>query len=549
MTASVRILRLIFVLFLSVLGPSIPPRPAIADPAPGLAAPPPELDRSTPRRTIQLYLEATRVGNFDRAAYAFDLTAIPEGSQREEGAELARMLRYALDRKLWIDIAEVSDEPDGRPADGPSTEKIGTIPLAGTDVPLRLTRVPSAEGPPVWVISKETARLVPELYEAYGPGWLAQQLPNWAHRRPFLSLHLWQWLGLAVFIVASLAMAFAATALALAIAIRITKQTDSKWDDLVVQGARGPLRSFMAVSIFAALAGALKLPLVVESAGTKIIASLLIASLAWLIMRVVKAVSDSVAMRLANEQTDEILRQGSINQISVARRLVNSLVLVLATALALLQFDVVRQIGVSVLASAGIAGIVFGLAAQRVLGNVLAGIQLSIARPIRIGDRIFIQGQFGFVEEINLTFVVIKTWDERRLVIPIVDLIEKSFENWTRTDRQLVGTILIYADYRTPVAALREEFLRLVREDASWDGETAELVVIDATDKALVLRGTASSDASTIWDLRCRVREKLVEFLQRLDGGIYLPVTRVELPQGPPEPRERRESRVEQKAS
>lgn len=503
---------------------------ALGRPAPGLPPAPEGLDRSTPRRSMQAFLESTANGDFKRARFMLDLRDLPKSAQPEAGRELARMLRYVLDRRARIDVAALSDDPVGNREDGLMTERIGSVPLLGTEVPVRLTRVPVSKTDAVWVVSAETVRAIPELYEAHGPGWFGRRLPDWAHRETLLSLPLWQWLGLAALAVVAGLVGYVLALIVLALGRHLSRQTEAKWDDYVVDGARGPLRLFLATACFGIVASTLRLSRGAEVVESKVVGTLLIASIAWLVMRVVRAVSLNVAERLTEDQDDEVVRQGTLSQVAVGRRVVNSLVFVLAAALALLQFSVVRQVGVSVLASAGIAGVVFGLAAQRVLGNVLAGVQLSIARPVRIGDRVLVEGQFGFVEEIGLTFVVVKTWDDRRLVLPITHLIEKPFENWTRTDTQLLGVIMIYADYRAPVERLREEFLRLVKEDPDFDGETAELRLIDVTDRTLVLRGTASADAKVVFDLRCRVREKMLEYLQRLDGGLYLPRSRVELP-------------------
>jgi small-conductance mechanosensitive channel len=504
--------------------------PAWARPFSELPAAPKELDRSTPRRSMQAFLESTATGDFGRAIYLLDLRDVPKPAQDARGRELSRMLRYVLDHKARIDVAELSDDPVGREADGLLTERVAAVPLLGTQVPIRLTRVALSKTQAVWLVSRDTLRAVPELYEEYGPGWFGRRLPDWAHKQTVLSLPLWQWLGLVTLALAALFVGYVLGSLFASVAARLSRQTNARWDDYVVEGIRGPLRLFFAAAAFGIATSTLRLAAAAERVENKVVGTLLILSVAWLVMRVVRAVSRTIGEQLVQEQDDEVVRQGTLTQVAVARRVVNTLVFILASALALLQFEVVRRIGFSVLASAGIAGVVFGLAAQRVLGNVLAGIQLSIARPVRIGDRVLVEGQFGFVEELGLTFAVVKTWDDRRIVLPITYLLEKPFENWTRTDSQLVGVVMIYADYSAPVEALRAEFLRLVHADPGWDGDTASLAVVDTTDRTVVLRGTASGDAKTIFDLRCRVREQMVAFLQQLDGGAHLPKSRVELP-------------------
>jgi small-conductance mechanosensitive channel len=194
----------------------------------------------------------------------------------------------------------------------------------------------------------------------------------------------------------------------------------------------------------------------------------------------------------------------------------------------LMQFAVVRSVGVSLLASAGLAGIVFGLAAQKTIGNLLGGIQLSITQPVRIGDTVIVEGEWGQIEEINLTYVVVQIWDQRRLVLPISKFLEDSFQNWTRSETELLGTVFLYADYRLPVAAAREAFEAIVRAEEKWDERAHGLVVTDLTERAMQLRCMVSAkDASDAWDLRCAVREKMIAWLQEHEGGRYLPQLRV----------------------
>jgi small-conductance mechanosensitive channel len=198
-------------------------------------------------------------------------------------------------------------------------------------------------------------------------------------------------------------------------------------------------------------------------------------------------------------------------------------------ALVLLQFDVFRAIGTSLLASASVAGILVGLAAQRSLATVLAGLQLSLTQPLRVGDLIVMDGESGTIEEITLTYVVVQLWDLRRLVVPITKFLDAPFQNWTRSGTDILGTVLVHADYRVPVDTVRRELERFVRTRPEWDGRTVSLQVTDATDRTLQLRALVSSaDSSRSWSLRCAVREHLVGFLQGLEDGRFLPRARLE---------------------
>jgi small-conductance mechanosensitive channel len=216
-------------------------------------------------------------------------------------------------------------------------------------------------------------------------------------------------------------------------------------------------------------------------------------------------------------------------RVRVLRRVVSVVLGTLAGGVVLLQFDVVRQFGVSILASAGVAGIVLGLAAQRTLGSLIAGIQLSFTQPIAIGDDVIVENEFGTIEEITLTYVVVKVWDERRLIVPMTRFLEQPFQNWTKTSTELHGTVLLYADYSLPVDALRAEVDRLVTGNARWDGRTKAVHVTNATDRTAEIRVLVSADSGgKLFDLRAELRERLMAWLVRFEDGRYLPRTRID---------------------
>ncbi|OYW74366.1 MAG: hypothetical protein B7Z37_18145 [Verrucomicrobia bacterium 12-59-8] len=181
----------------------------------------------------------------------------------------------------------------------------------------------------------------------------------------------------------------------------------------------------------------------------------------------------------------------------------------------LMVFDSVRQYGSSILASAGIAGLIVGVAAQRSIAGLLAGFQIAIAQPISIDDVVVVEGEWGRIEEITLTYVVVRIWYQRRLVLPINYFIEKPFQNWTRQTAEVPGTVFIQVDYSAPVGELRDELTRIVKASGHWDGRVVGLQVTDSLDSTLELRALASAaDGSKARDLRCEIREKLVEYIR-----------------------------------
>jgi small-conductance mechanosensitive channel len=181
-----------------------------------------------------------------------------------------------------------------------------------------------------------------------------------------------------------------------------------------------------------------------------------------------------------------------------------------------MMFDPVRQFGTSILASAGIAGVVIGFAAQKTLGNVLAGIQIALTQPLLIDDIVVVEGEFGQIEEITLTYVTVRTWDLRRLVVPITQFVEKSFQNWSRVSTELLGTVILYLDYQVPMGELRKELKRLVESHPKWDKRVCGLQVTDTKEHVIEVRALISgSDPGKLGDLRCDVREGLIQFLVR----------------------------------
>jgi small-conductance mechanosensitive channel len=180
-----------------------------------------------------------------------------------------------------------------------------------------------------------------------------------------------------------------------------------------------------------------------------------------------------------------------------------------------MTFPNIKQIGVSLLASAGMLGIILGFAAQKTLGNFIAGIQIAIAQPIRLDDVVIIENEWGWIEEITLTFVVVRIWDLRRLVVPISYFLEKPFQNWTRTSADILGSVFIYTDYTIVVKEVRDELTRILTNSQYWDKKVNVLQVTDAKERVIELRALMSAaDSPTAWNLRCEVREKLFEFLQ-----------------------------------
>ncbi|ABC37772.1 mechanosensitive ion channel family protein [Burkholderia thailandensis] len=239
-----------------------------------------------------------------------------------------------------------------------------------------------------------------------------------------------------------------------------------------------------------------------------------IAALTWLLMRLAAAVGDAIIRAHPIDTPDNLEARRIHTQTRVLARTVMVLIVVIGTGAALMTFPNVRQVGASLLASAGVAGLVAGIAARPVLGNLIAGLQIALSQPIRLDDVVIIQGEWGRIEEITGTYVSVRLWDQRRLVVPLQWFIENPFQNWTRSSAELIGTVFLYVDYRLPLEPLRAELARIVAGAPEWDGRVQVLQVTDATERSMQLRALVSArDSSLAWDLRCRVREGLIAFI------------------------------------
>jgi len=232
---------------------------------------------------------------------------------------------------------------------------------------------------------------------------------------------------------------------------------------------------------------------------------------------------------------DNLQARKHYTQVRILRRTAQIVVIILAVGAALMSFEEVRQYGVSILASAGAAGLVLGIAAQPVLSNLLAGVQLALTQPIRIDDAVVVEGEWGWIEEITATYVVIRIWDWRRLIVPLRYFIENPFQNWTRERAAIIGSVLLHADYTVPVEDVRRRLNEIVKSNKLWDGDVVNLQVTDANERTVTLRALVSArNSPAAWDLRCEVREQLIAYLQERHPGA-LPRFRagVDIPTGP----------------
>jgi small-conductance mechanosensitive channel len=323
------------------------------------------------------------------------------------------------------------------------------------------------------------------------------------------------WAASAAILLGAVIVALLLHAGALALARRVIGERQT-FLRTVLSATKGPTRLAL---VLIALAITLPLaPLAGNTASTlaRLLGLATICLLGWTALTALHIGADLYLRRFRLDVEDNLLARKHITQVRVLERVVDVLIVLITIGFALMTFDAVRQYGVTLFASAGVAGIVAGLAARPVLSNFLAGVQLAVAQPIRIDDAIIVENESGNVEEITFSYVVVRLWDLRRMVVPLSYFIEKPFQNWTRTGGELIGTVFLNVDYTAPVDAIRKKLTEIVTQSKLWNGKVVNLQVSDCRETTIELRALMSANSgSAAWDLRCEVREKLIDFLQR----------------------------------
>jgi small-conductance mechanosensitive channel len=313
---------------------------------------------------------------------------------------------------------------------------------------------------------------------------------------------------------------------------RLQKRTPSVWYESLIKHTGRPVKYLLILVLIN-----IGIPIAELSQGVvyildSIFRSLFILAVSWLIICMTSVIEDVILSRFNINVKNNLQARRIYTQLHTIRKILAVIIMIVAMALILMGFDSFRQFGVSILASAGLASLIIGLAAQKIFGNFLAGIQIAFTQPIRVDDVVIVENEWGRIEEITLTYVMVRIWDLRRLVVPISYFIEKPFQNWTRVSADLLGTVFLYTDYTVPVQAVREELDCILKSSDKWDGKVSGVQVTNATERTVELRALMSAaDSSTAWALRCEVREKLIKFIQDKYPDA-LPKTRAELQKG-----------------
>jgi small-conductance mechanosensitive channel len=313
---------------------------------------------------------------------------------------------------------------------------------------------------------------------------------------------------------------------------KMASRTRGVVDNSLVRHSRRPARL-----LFVLLAAFVVLPLVDLPEGAlatvkQVLTMGLTAAVGWLVAGFSGVIQDVIAAKYDITVADNLAARQAHTRVRVLRRLLVAAIVTVTACLILMSIPSIRQIGITLFASAGIVGLVAGMAARPALSNLIAGVQLALTEPIRLDDVVIVEGEWGWIEEIRSTYVVVRIWDLRRLVVPLSYFIEHPFQNWTRKTADILGTVFIYVDYTVPIDEVRKQLLRILQASDLWDEKVWGLQVTKSAEQTLELRALMSApDSGKAWDLRCQVREELVKYLQR-EYPQSLPRVRAEIRQG-----------------
>lgn len=495
------------------------------------ATPPGEtpLDLDTPLGLLESFMAAGEREEWSKAAAALDLANV-EGSSREPEV-LAAELYDLLNRSLVVDWGSLPDRPDA--VDTKTTSKdpmagvprrsltLGVLELSNRTVPIRISRVLAPGTEPVWVFSRQTVENVPALYEIYGPTNFEKSLPNSLRKQAFWTLAWWEVIALPLILLAA-ALAAALTYLAID---RLRKRHDeeSKFHS-VLQAIHLPATLLAFAGTFAIVrATFFRLSGPVKDLLDPLQLILIILAIIGIALSVIEALFDLATSRRTKEleAPDNNEDRNFYTKMSAIRRIVTVLILLAGIGFLLVASNLSNTLGFSIIASAGVLGIVLAFAARKVLGDIMASVQIAFAQTARIGDAIFFDGQWCFVEKIGFTHLRLRTWDERRVIAPVSDFTSNSFENWTKQDASLMMHVELELDNRADVEKLRGPFREFIENDEDVvDPEDAECQVVSQNAKAMVVRFMArSSDPKCGWNMHCRLREHMLAAASRLDAA------------------------------
>ncbi|MEH6724329.1 MAG: mechanosensitive ion channel domain-containing protein [Qipengyuania sp.] len=487
------------------------------------------LDLDTPMGLMESFMRAGEKEDWARAGAALDLANVDPAERQPE--QLTAQLYDLMHRSVAFDWASLPDRPDA--VDTTTTSKdpmsgvarrsltIGQLELSNRTVPIRLARVQAPGGEPVWIFSRQTVENVPALYAVYGPSKFEKSLPPALREQAFWTLAWWEVIALPLILFAG-ALAAALTYLGIT-RLRSRQDEDSKLYG-VLQAIHLPATLLAFVGTFALVRlSFFRLSGPVKDLLDPLQLVLIIAAIVGIALAVIEALFDFATSQRTDklEAPDNNADRNFYTKMSAIRRIITVMILLAGIGFLLVASNLSSTLGFSIMASAGILGLVLAFAARKVLGDIMASVQIAFAQTARIGDAIRYDGQWCYVEKIGFTHLRLRTWDERRLIAPVSDFTNDSFENWTKEDASLMMHVELELDNRADVDALRQPFREFIENDEDVvDPEDAKCQVIAQNAQAMTVRFMArAADPKCGWDMHCRLREHMLRAASEMDAG------------------------------
>ncbi|GGD62326.1 mechanosensitive ion channel family protein [Croceicoccus mobilis] len=496
----------------------------------GIADAPDDLYRDTPQALLESFLDAGQDGDWVRAGYALDMTHLSPAERREEGPKLAAMLYEVVRGSIVIDWSGLSDRPDAVDTTTSSKDpmagaprrniRLGRIEVDGRTTSIRIARVQEPGQDPVWLFASQTVQNVPALYAAYGPTRFEKTLPAALRKPAFWTLMWWEVIALPIVILIAIAAA--------GLTWRAIGDFITRYDDNIAARILRAVRMPVAILAFAGTF-ALVRNLAFSFSGliNAILNPLQTLLIVFAAAAVFLSILEGILDRVADSQIEDFSKPDHENDrnyytmLSAVRRMGIVIILLLGIGIVLLQTNINETLGFSLLASAGLFTVVLAFAARKLLGDIMASLQIAFSKTARIGDAVMFSGDWCYVEKIGFTHLRLRTWDNRRIIAPVGNFVQDSFENWTKKDPSLTKVAHLYLDHRADIDALREDFAEFVANDEDViNKEEAKLQVVDHTPTAMVLRLLAQSpDPQRGWEMQCRMREHMLKLAMGRDAA------------------------------
>ena len=505
---------------------------------------------STPLSTLEFFQSSIVQQKFDLAAYALNMNLFDKQVQRGQAIELAKRLDFLLHKKKLYNFDELPDRSDGliEPPIGDTSSvmgvprrsiKLGYIDYRDRRLPIYLERVRVKDEQPIWVFSAQTVENIDNLYEQYHPAQFERYLPDWMETR-FFGIAVWEFSALLLFIGFTMGLGWLFSKGATTLLKWYVVDDEKNYQ---VQGRKGiadlfgkltvPLTFTISSSlVFTLVSGGFPFIDSVASSLRPIVWMALVCNAMWLGVRIINFFAnryrDLQIDTLSSEHFDK--SRSRRTYVSIFRRVFIFVMILGGIWVGLSEFTNIEGLGKTLLTSAGIAGAVIGIAAQPILGNIIAGVQVAITQPVRIGDSVILEGNFSTIEDLRYTYAVLKTWDERRLIVPMRNFSTDVIENWSHTEAHQTCPIFLYVDYGANIDTIRQKFVEVTKAKALWDKETEpEVYVVEVNERTIQLRGSvASTGPIEAWTLACEVRETMLSYLFTQQNA-YLPMDRISL--------------------